>query len=167
MIELKNCLDDTIPSQLAVNPFLDLFAHLARCEANYSRLRKLLRRPRSSEFQSRTVEFANGSASLRFEHSRISRYTSSIVIRQTSSEALTNLNLKLHVYHDTRAAEVVSYQRHHDFRVLETRPAPPRTQRFEKIEMNRFLTELLDHCLTFGTALQTESTTAEEQGSSV
>ena len=167
MIKLKDCIDDSLPPQLAVNPFLDLFAHLARCEANYSRLRKLLRRSRSSEFQSRTVEFANGSASLRFEHSRISRYTSSVVIRQTSTETLTNLNLKLHVYHDTKAAEVVSYQRHHDFRVLETRPAPPRTQRFEKIEMNRFLTELLDHCLTFGTGMQTESTTAEEQGSSV
>ncbi len=167
MIKLKDCLEYALPSHLAVNPFLDLFAHLARCEANYSRLRKLLRPPRSSEFQSRTVEFPNGSSSLRFEHSRVSRYTSSVVIRQTSTETLTNLNLKLHVYHDTRAAEVVSYQRHHDFRVLETRPAPPRTQRFEKIEMNRFLTELLDHCLTFGSAMQTESTTTEEQGSSV
>ena len=167
MIKVKDCLEDALPSHLAVNPFLDLFSHLARCEANYSRLRKLLREPRSREFQSRTVEFTNGSSALRFEHSRISRYTSSVVIRQTSTEQLTNLNLKLHVYHDTQAAEVVSYQRHHDFRVLETRPAPPRTQRFEKIEMNRFLTELLDHCLTFGTAIQTESSTAEEQGSSV
>ena len=167
MLILKRCLEDALPSQLEVNPFLDLFAHLARCEANYSRLSKLLRPSHSREFQSRTVEFANGSGSLRFDHARISRYTSSVVIRQTPTEALTNLDLKLHVYHDTRAAEVVSYQRHNDFRVLETRPLPPRTQRFEKIEMNRFVTELLDHCLTYGMALQAESTTAEEQGSSV
>ena len=157
MYKLNDCLGEAQLYRKDVNPILDLFAHLARCEANYSRLRKLMVSPQSDEFQSRTIVFANGSASLRFDHRVISRYTSSIVIRQTEVDTLTNLHLKLHVYHDTRAVEVVSYQKHHDFRVLERVPVAPRTQRFEKIEMNRFLSEVLDYCLSYGTAVESEA----------
>ena len=167
MFVVSEGLGYAVSNHLKVKPVIDLFAHLARCEANFSRLRKLLRATPRDAFKSRTVEFPHASASVQFLHSRISRYTSAVVIRQQTSDELTNLHLKVHIYHDTQAAEVVSYQRHNDFHVLEARPRPPRTQRFEKIEMNRFLTELLDHCLAFGTATPVELTFIEEQGSSI
>ncbi|MYD43162.1 MAG: DUF1249 domain-containing protein [Gammaproteobacteria bacterium] len=163
MVKLKDSLGVSLHKPSDVNSVLDLFAHVARCEANYSRLRKLMQTNKTREFQSRLVEFSNGAGALVFDHSKISLYTSTVTIRQTSTEELTNLNLKLHVYHDTRAAEVVSYQHHTNFRVLETKPNPPRTQRFEKVEMNRFLGELLDHCLLHGKPLNAET----EQGSSI
>ncbi len=152
MIKLRECLDYSLPPKLIVNPFLDIFTHLARCEANYSRLRKLLQSPPSGEFHSRLVEFASGAGTLIFDHSSVSRYTSKVVVRQAAHQELTDLHMRVHVYHDTRAAEVVSFQRHSNFGVMGSKPLPPRTLRFEKIELNRFLTDVLDYCLTHGTA---------------
>lgn len=163
MIALRHALGTPPYQRTTVNPLLDLFAHVSRCEANYARLRKLLQTPATGEFQTQLVEFAKGAGDLLFDHAKISRYTSSVMIRQTTTDELTNLNLKIHIYHDTRAAEVVSYQHHTNFRVLEAKPLPPRTLRFEKIEMNRFLSELLDHCLDHGTTKQTSA----KQGSSI
>lgn len=149
-----------------VRSFLDLFTHIARCEINYLRLSKLLHEATSGVMKSLTIEFESGSPAVKFEHTQLSRYTSSVVIQQDTADALPNLDLRLQVYHDTRSTEVVAYQRHQDFRVLETQPKLPRTQQFEKIEMNRFLSELLDHCLTNGRKTSSLPA-AEEQGSSI
>ena len=167
MIPLRECLGSPLSRRQNVKPIIDLFAHVARCESNFSRLAKLLRTATRAEFQSRTVKFPNESAPVRFECSRMSKYTSAVLVVQETSDEFTNLSLKIHVYHDTRSAEVVSYQRHYDFHVLDTKPKPPRTQRFEKIEMNRFLSELLDHCITFGIPKPGELTPNKEQGSSI
>lgn len=154
------------PPRKKVNTFPDLFTHIARCEINYQRLHQLLYEQTSGAMKSLTVEFDAGSPPVSFEHIQLSRYTSSVVIQQNTADALPNLDLRLQVYHDTRSTEVVAYQRHQDFRVLEIQPKLPRTQQFEKIEMNRFLGELLDHCLTKGrqTALLSA---AAEQGSPI
>lgn len=154
------------PPRKKAMSFPDLFTHIARCEINYLRLRKLLHEPASGLMRSRTIEFEAGAPAMKFEHTYVSRYTSLVSILQATADALPHLDLRLKVYHDTKATEVVAYQRHQDFRVLEVQPKLPRTHQFEKIEMNRFLGELLDHCLTNGT-LTRSVTASKKQGSSI
>ena len=150
-----------------VKPLVDLFAHLSRCEANYTRLEKLLCDGADRLFHSKDINFGSGLVPFIFKFAKLSKYTSQVVIYQEAPDGIPNMHLKLHLYHDTRSAEVVSYQRHHNFHVLETSPKLPRTMRFEKIEMNCFLSELLDHCLEFGLNFRQSVKATHSQGSSI
>ena len=141
---------------------LNIHAHLARCEANYSRLLQLLKDSSADLLRSRTIEFAGLAPPMRFDHIRVSAYTSKVIVRQDIEDGIPSLYLKLQVYHDTRAAEVVGYQGHHDFRVVDEKPRFPMTQRFEKMAMADFLTELLEHCLAFGLSGREELLATDE-----
>ena len=143
------------------NSSVSLFTHLSRCQSNYRRLQKLLSEGSTSIFRSRSIDFewAGIGAPFVFNCHKLGKYTSQVVINQNLPGEIPNLHLKLHVYHDARSAEVVSYQRHHNFQVLDASPQYPRTHRFEKFEMNVFLTELLDCCLECVKQFQRDSRT--------
>lgn len=144
---------------------LNLHAHIARCEANYARFLQLLKGELTGKLESRSIEFAGMTPEIRFQHKRISAYTSTVTVRQDAMDGIPAMHLRIQLYHDTRAAEVVGYQGHQDFRVLHGRPRPPMTHRFEKVAMSEFLSELLEYCLTNSHATR-DDLLSTEQGSS-
>ena len=146
MPQLKDCLRRLDSVGNNVNPLVDILAHISLCESNFARLVKLLYDEQVRFIASKTLDMGIELVPVVFTHGRISKYTSEVVIKQEGIDGIPDLFLKVRVYHDTRSAEVVAYQRHRDFSVLSVRPRSPRTKRMEKIEMNRFLTELLDYC---------------------
>lgn len=59
------------------------------------------------------------------------------------------------LYHDASVAEVVKCQRYHQFAARYTYPNVDMHQIDEKVQMNRFLGELLAHCLSYGRVSET------------
>lgn len=58
-----------------------------------------------------------------------------------------DIQISVKVYHDAQMAEVVCYQNQDDFQHNNSYPSPRRHDKYEKAEVNRFLSEWLDHCL--------------------
>lgn len=126
---------------------------LAECEANYWRLLKLL--PRQRDKMAYDVALPDGSTvRLTLAVEQQCPYTSIIRIEQSRSEMLGfGQKLEVRAYHDAMLAEVTATQ--HERRIRPRYPYPNQKmfQQDEKRQQNRFLTELLSHCLKQGLAV--------------
>jgi len=60
---------------------------------------------------------------------------------------IPDMRICVHAYHDAEVAEVVSYQSQKGFEARNAYPNPRMHHPHEKAELNRFLSEWLDHCL--------------------
>ncbi len=81
------------------------------------------------------------------------RYTRGLVLHQRlglERQGVRDPNMRVRVYCDARLAEVVAYQDHRHFRPSYPYPNPWMLQRYEKLQVNRFLGEWLGHCLGRG-----------------
>ncbi|MGI9323488.1 MAG: DUF1249 domain-containing protein [Pseudomonadales bacterium] len=136
----------------------DLAADMAECDANYLRLRRLF--PGMDEkdelhfgIQGHTAE----GAEVNIQVGKRCPFTTMILVEVTSDRDKPFIrwpSLSVRVYHDVKSAEVVQFERHRNFRY---RYPIPNKQMFapdEKSQINKFLGELLTHCIEHGHSLE-------------
>ena len=143
------------------NPYIyvpDLIADMAECDANYIRLRQLF--PDMDE-----------KSDLKFGIRTTTREGATVVIRITARCPFTTMmtvsvtsqngelfvkwpNLDVRIYHDVRSAEVIRFDQHRNFRFRYTTPNDNMFQPDEKSQVNKFLGELLTHCIEHGYSLE-------------
>ena len=143
------------------NPYIyvpDLIADMAECDANYIRLRQLF--PDMDE-----------ESDLKFGIRTTTREGATVVIRITGRCPFTTMlmvnvtsqneelfvkwpNLDVRIYHDVRSAEVIRFDQHRNFRFRYPTPNDNMFQPDEKSQINKFLGELLTHCIEHGYSLE-------------
>ena len=143
------------------NPYIyvpDLIADMAECDANYIRLRQLF--PDMDE-----------KSDLKFGIRTTTREGATVVIRITARCPFTTMmtvsvtsqngelfvkwpNLDVRIYHDVRSAEVIRFDQHRNFRFRYPTPNDNMFQPDEKSQINKFLGELLTHCIEHGYSLE-------------
>ena len=136
----------------------DLIADMAECDANYIRLRQLF--PDMDE-----------KSDLKFGIRTTTREGATVVIRITARCPFTTMltvnvtsqneelfvkwpNLDVRIYHDVRSAEVIRFDQHRNFRFRYPTPNDNMFQPDEKSQINKFLGELLTHCIEHGYSLE-------------
>lgn len=141
--------------------------HLANCEFNYRRLRRLMPGWRSPEAQQASRlprwEYLIGSSrqtemALSLEVKESAKYTTLIHIHVYSQSANRRAQpkhkprhtLEVRLCHDATVAEVVACDNHRRIQAKHDYPNAKMYQRDEKAQLNRFLGELLEHCLAHG-----------------
>lgn len=139
---------------------IDLAAHLAECDGNYLRLLRLTRlMPDMERGDRRDFRVLLGRSALQVTVEVIDRYRYTTVLAlsqrpMTCSVAATCLKVRL--YHDTRCAEVIEFQGQRLFKPVYDYPNSEMRQPDEKAQVNRFLREFLNACLTHGVANEEE-----------
>lgn len=130
---------------------VDLSAHIADCELNYLRLRKLMSDMASVERR----EFGLGGVRLEISVRERSRYTTLLELQQQGDAGvrLASPRLQVRVYHDAAMAEVVGWEGARRVNPRYPYPNKKMYQRDEKRQWNRFLGEWLQHCLDSGHSL--------------
>ena len=79
-----------------------------------------------------------------------STYTTTINLRQGLQDAspwISDLRMKVRIYHDAQVAEVLAFQGIHSFQPFYSYPNPKMLQPCEKRRVNQFLGEWLSYCL--------------------
>lgn len=143
------------------NPYLyvpDLIADMAECDANYIRIRQLfpdMDREDVMEFgiKTRTQE----GATVRIRVKERCPFTTMLTVNVTSENDRPFIkwpNLEVRIYHDVNSAEVVQFERHRNFRFRYPTPNKDMFQPNEKSQINKFLGELLTHCIEHGYSLE-------------
>ena len=125
---------------------------MADCDANYLRLVKLFPKYRSESQRLLTLP---GKIDRVFvvkvaEHTR---YTTLLTLEQRDRSAVNWLGLptlSVRLYHDAKVAEVVACDGRRSLHPRYCYPNPDMHQQDEKAQWNRFLADLLAHCLAHG-----------------
>jgi hypothetical protein len=135
----------------------DLISDMAECDANYFRLSRLFPNMHEDE----CVEFGvqgttEDGAIVTLRITERCPYTTMLSL-QVDSEADKSWvkwpSLEVRVYHDLNTAEVISFERHRNFKYRYAMPNPDMYQPDEKSQINRFFGEMLTFCLVYGHAL--------------
>lgn len=151
----------------------NLIKDMAECDANFIRLHKLF--PMMSEEDS--LEFGVDSgvrgtgvqgtgvqgttedgATVTITITERCRYTTMLSVEVSSSEDKPWVRwptLEVRVYHDIKSAEVVSFERHRNFKFRYQTPNQQMFQPDEKSQINRYFGELLTFCYQHGHSLET------------
>ncbi|ALM51726.1 DUF1249 domain-containing protein [Halomonas huangheensis] len=134
----------------------DLKALQGECTANYVRLTRLV--GELEEGETREVELIRsgrrlGALCLHIEE--LAPYTSIIRVSQRGilDGIIDSPRMRVHLYHDVRMAEVTDFQRKRHFDGRYRYPNAHMHQPDEKLQLNRFLGEWLDHGLAHGHTL--------------
>lgn len=95
---------------------------------------------------------ASQSARVRIRIDEVQPYTTMLTVQQEglSPEWVTPPSMSVRLYHDASMAEVMSYQNQHRFEGRYQYPNPQMRLPDEKIQLNKFLADWLDHCLQHG-----------------
>ena len=132
---------------------IDLCAHMAECEANYLRLNKLMPKLRETDDRRFDVTLGDSAATVRFEVTERSPYTTVVAIHQVVDvDRFPTLSMTVRLYHDAKSAEVIEVQKQRGFAAVYDYPNSQMRQRDEKVQINRFLSEFLSLCLSHGVA---------------
>lgn len=146
----------------------DLIADMAECDANYIRLLRLFPNISEEDFLEFGIEgTTEDGAIVSIIISERCPYTTMLTVRVSNEEDKPWVkwpNLEVRLYHDVKSAEVVSFQRHRNFKYRYHTPNRQMYQPDEKSQINRFLGELLAFCTEHGRSL--EVVTLPRQGSS-
>lgn len=143
---------------------IDLSEQMAVCDANYIRLLKLLGTTRSLSRRVITLPHLGKAGrreqiSVHLEVLEDFKYTSTLCIRQQLGAMTPVRNgaatyhapeMILRVYHDAKTAEVISYQNHKYFKAVYPVPNEYMYHSDEKEQLNLFLAEWLNLCLSEG-----------------
>ncbi|KAA0876510.1 DUF1249 domain-containing protein [Nitrincola tapanii] len=135
----------------------DLTRQMALGQSNYLRLYKLL--PDLTAGVRREFELASsrGHQRIRLEVEEEFRYTSTVVMGVQEGHAspwLQSPELVIRLYHDARLAEVVCARRRRQLSGVYPYPNPQMHQPDEKRQLNEFLGEWLNQCLSYGLETQ-------------
>lgn len=131
----------------------DLKGLQGECTANYVRLVRLLGDLEAGE--SREVELVSHGRRLGVLCLKLQErapYTSIVRVSQRGvlDSMLETPRMRVHLYHDVRMAEVTDFQRQRHFDGRYRYPNSRMHQPDEKLQLNRFLGEWLDHGLAHG-----------------
>ena len=141
------------PGMAAKRYTIDLPRHMAECDANYLRLRKLF--PRLEEHEG--AAFALGQSDgpvVRLDVLERAPYTTLVRVSQVRQGAEgEDPSIKVRMYHDARSAEVIEFQNERRFAAVYDYPNEKMRHKDEKVQINRFLGEFLAHCLEHGVSL--------------
>lgn len=117
-------------------------------EANFRKLNRIV--PNLRELENTLSVHSPGDTRLELQILEISRFTKTIALRLQHSPTqpwLPSLQMKIRNYYDAGVTEALAFQRHHQFNARYTYPNSKMYHRNEKLQINRFLGEWLDHCL--------------------
>ncbi|WFF42352.1 DUF1249 domain-containing protein [Salinicola endophyticus] len=133
----------------------DLKALQAECSSNYVRLCRLVADMAAGEV--REVPLAGERArfgTLWLEVLEQAPYTTIARVSQTGvmDGFIDSPRMTVHLYHDANMAEVTDFQRQRHFQGRYRYPNPRMHQPDEKLQLNRFLGEWLQHGLAHGHA---------------
>lgn len=139
----------------------DLKSDMAECDSNYIRLSRLF--PRMHEEDS--LEFGvqgvtRDGAIVTMTIKERCPYTTMLTVKITNDEDKPWIKwplMDIRVYHDLKSAEVISFERHRNFRYRYYTPNRHMFQPDEKSQINRFFGELLTFCISNGRSLETVS----------
>ena len=132
---------------------IDLAAHLAECDGNYLRLTRLMPDWERSSRRDFRVLIGRSAPQVTIEVVDRSRYTTVVALSQRSvARGMAETRIKVRLYHDARCAEVIEFQGQRLSEAVYDYPNPKMRQPDEKAQVNRFLREFLNACLTHGVA---------------
>lgn len=160
---------------------VDFPAQMMECEVNYRRLCRLLPHLKSRAVADQkdiiVGRQARAEATLSLTVLEQTKYTTVVHIAQYLPLQKPNASIKtangdnhvstheksyallyqsdVRLYHDASVAEIVKCQRYQQFKPRYTYPNADMHQVDEKAQMNRFLGELLTHCLSHGRIAET------------
>ena len=129
---------------------VDLAAHIAICDANYLRLIELFPGIHHDSDAALPLTFGIWREKVLLEILEKAPYTT-LVRLSCAPGQIWHLKqpLIIRLYHDARSAEVVEYQKDGYFRAKYEYPNSEGRQPDEKVQMNRFLGELLAMCAKY------------------
>ena len=143
------------------NPYIyvpDLIADMAECDANYIRLRQLfpdMDEESDLKFGIRTTSGEGATVVIRI--TARCPFTTMLMVNVTSQNEELFVKwpyLDVRIYHDVRSAEVIRFDQHRNFRFRYPTPNDNMFQPDEKSQINKFLGELLTHCIEHGYSLE-------------
>ncbi len=135
------------------------------CEANYQRLLRLI--PDLNVMEECAIAFADGKPSLHLEMLEQSPYTLTLELSHcfgTEFDALSEPAVKIRVYLDARAAEVLSDHARPKVHEALKPEVKAREVMDYKWSLNYFLSRWLDHCLACNYRFNLASADREMQG---
>lgn len=135
----------------------DLISDMAECDGNYIRLLRLFPKMHCED----DLEFGiqgrmEDGAVVTIRITERCPYTTMLSVNVSSEEDKPWIkwpSLEVRVYHDVNSAEVVSFERHRNFKYRYYTPNSRMFQPDEKSQINRFFGELLTFCLNYGHSL--------------
>ena len=136
----------------------DLIADMAECDANYIRLWQLfpdMDTESDLKFGIRTTTGEGATVVIRI--TARCPFTTMLTVNVTSQNEELFVkwpNLDVRIYHDVRSAEVIRFDQHRNFRFRYPTPNDNMFQPDEKSQINKFLGELLTHCIEHGYSLE-------------
>lgn len=130
--------------------------HMQECDSNYVRLIKLLPDLDDIDNWQFGMSLPSGeSAEINVKVVERCKYTTTMSFFQAGlMELLDSHQMVARVYHDAKTVEVIACQRGRNFHSKYEYPNELMYQRDEKIQLNRFLGEWLNYCLSYGHSLQ-------------
>ncbi|MDA0899717.1 MAG: DUF1249 domain-containing protein [Proteobacteria bacterium] len=137
-------------SLLKMSEYSKTNSHISACSANYLRISKLLNASKKNSLSLRnkieqTIYSAQIDVQKLSEHTWICR----LVFSNLSHKLLNSLQFVLNIYHDVELCEVASFNGHTPNRYPFSEENFPKSAD-EKLQQNRFLTEVVDMILTSG-----------------
>lgn len=131
----------------------DLQELASLCESNYLRFLKLL--PDTREGSERVIDISTSGgqqAKIRILVNEAHPYTTMLTVSQEglNPEWIHPPRMEVRLYHDASMAEVLCYQNQHKFEGRYQYPNPQMRMPDEKVQLNRFLADWLEHCLHHG-----------------
>lgn len=142
------------PSQANKRAYVtDLKSLQAECSSNFLRLARLVQGREAGD----RLDIALGQSDRSFgclhvEVAELSPYTTTLHVTQSGmlDAMIESPRMRVHLYHDVRMAEVVDFQRKRHFKGRYRYPNAHMHQPDEKLQLNRFLGEWLDHAIAHG-----------------
>jgi uncharacterized protein YqiB (DUF1249 family) len=136
----------------------DLVADMAECDANYIRLRQLFPDMQTEDDLAFGIKTrTEAGASVLINITERCPFTTMLTVNVSSENDHPFIrwpSLDVRIYHDVRSAEVIRFERHKNFRFRYPMPNENLFQPDEKSQINRFLGELLTHCIEHGYSLE-------------
>lgn len=129
----------------------DLSGLIATCELNYLRLQKLF--PRMSETEHHLLYAAGDRyqfGAVSFTVRERASYTTHLLIQRPQDQWADDWQMVVRIYHDAKLAEVVECQQQPRILAVNAYPNSRMHHPDEKMQLNIFLGEWLQHCLNHG-----------------
>jgi len=127
----------------------NLPAFMTLCEQNYFRIMRLMPK---DEVIGTTKQIAVGSFCYQLEIKTSSRFTTEVCFKQTQGDVMgfVSPQLMVRIYHDARVAEVFCLDYVNRVRPSYHYPNPHMRHKDEKYQINAFLFDWLDFCISHG-----------------
>jgi uncharacterized protein YqiB (DUF1249 family) len=129
----------------------DLSHLMAVCELNYARLQKLFPHMRNTDHhQLNVTQNRQDFGAIHFTVQERAPFTTHLSITRPQHQWSAHWQMVVRIYHDAKLAEVIECQAQPRIRAVNDYPNTHMHQPDEKMQLNIFLGEWLQHCLNYG-----------------